>query len=141
MTNLDEAVASGARLERACESIGLSVRSVQRWRTSELAQDGRKGPRHSPANKLSEVEQKRLLSLLNSEENRDLSPKQIVPRLADAGTYAASESTLYRLLRAEEQLAHRGSAKPPVRRKRPEHLALGPNRVWSWDISVPQKAA
>jgi len=31
---LDEAVASGARLERACEEIGLTVRSVQWWRAA-----------------------------------------------------------------------------------------------------------
>ena len=35
----------------------------------------------------------------------DLSPHQIVPRLSDAGVYLASESTMYRVLRAEDLLA------------------------------------
>ena len=59
----------------------------------------------------------------------------------EAGVYLASESTIYRVLRAEQLLTHRGRAAAPVRRATPRHVATGPNQVWSWDISVPQKAA
>lgn len=68
-------------------------------------------------------------------EFRDLSPKQIVPRLADRGEYLASESTFYRLLRAEKLLAHRAASRPPVPRPPRRHLATGRNQVWSWDIT------
>jgi len=38
-------------------------------------------------------------------------------------------------LREADQLAHRGKAKPPTR-KRPEPLqADSPNQLWSWDIT------
>jgi transposase InsO family protein len=75
-----------------------------------------------------------VLALVNSDAYRELSPKQIVPRLADQGVYVASEATMYRLLREHDQLAHRGRARAPVKRPRPEHVANGPNQVWSWDI-------
>ena len=38
------------------------------------------------------------MRVLNSDEFKDLPPSQIVPRLADADQYVASESTMYRLL-------------------------------------------
>lgn len=39
------------------------------------------------------------------------SPNQIVPKLADCGEYIASESPLYRVLRAERLLEPRGKAR------------------------------
>ena len=39
-------------------------------------------------------------------------PSQIVPRLADQGQYLASESSFYRILRAQGHQHHRGRARP-----------------------------
>lgn len=72
---------------------------------------------------------------MNAPEYRDLSPAQIVPLLADQGTYLASESTIYRILREERQLAHRGASRPATSRAPQEFVADGPNQVWSWDIT------
>jgi transposase InsO family protein len=59
-----------------------------------------------------------------------------VPRLADRGEYLASESTFYRLLKAENQLAHRHAERPPKARRKPKAVsATVPNQVYSWDIS------
>jgi len=72
--------------------------------------------------------------LVASPEFRDLSPNQIVPILADRGTYIASESTMYRALRQAGLATHRSASRPP--RKRPEELvATRPNQIWSWDIT------
>ena len=132
---VDEAVQSGARLERVCEMLGIDARTTQRWRGAAGGDDRRAGPHRRPANALSLEERRRLVATANSAEFRDKSPKQIVPALADSGTYIASESTLYRVLRAEGQLAHRGRAKPRRARRPKEHVASAPNRVWSWDIT------
>ena len=132
---VDEALSQGVRLETACQRLGVSARTVQRWRKPQTAEDRRYGPRTSPANKLSEAERRRVLAVANSEEFRDMSPKQIVPRLADQGEYVASESSFYRVLRQEEQLTHRGPAKAPSPRPRPQLEATAPNQVWSWDIT------
>lgn len=133
---IEEAVEAGARLQPACKVLGLCARTYQRWRQQEGGQDRRRGPKSSPANKLSTGEREHLLQVVNAPEFRDLSPKQIVPRLADRREYVGSESTMYRVLRAEGQLGHRQSSRPARATRRPrEHVATGPERVWSWDIT------
>jgi len=131
---LETAVLAGARRGPACRLVGLSVRTVERWRTG-LDADARHGPRHRPANQLTSRERETILAVVTSAAYRELSPHQIVPHLADAGRYLASESTIYRLLREERLLQHRGRAKAPVRRPPRAHVATGPNQLWSWDIT------
>ena len=132
---LEEAHRGGARREPSCDVLGISVRMVERWKASQGSEDGRRGPKSEPANKLTEMERARLLAVVNSPKYRDLSPKQIVPQLADEGRYLASESTVYRVLREEDQMAHRERSRPPVHSHPKAHLADGPNQVWSWDIT------
>lgn len=130
-----EARAAGARQSACCRELGLDPRTVQRWRVSDVGDDQRHGPKSAPSNKLSPAERRRVLTIANSPRYRDKSSKQIVPLLADDGTYVASESTFYRVLREEDQLVHRGRAKPPATRPPREHRATGPNQVYSWDIT------
>ena len=137
---IDEAVASGARLRAACEILGLSVRAVERWRMADAGDDLRQGPKSRPKNKLSEHEVARILDVVNWPEYRNLSPKQIVPLLADKGRYLASEKTVYRILKAADQLKHRETSRPRRRHKPREHVAHGPLEVWSWDITYLKSA-
>jgi len=132
---IDEAVAAGAQAEKACETVGLSVRTVQRWKHAPDGDDGREGRHTRPSHALTESEQRAVLAVIHRPEHHDASPKTIVAKLADQGTYVASESTMYRLLRAAGELTPRGRAKAPVRRETPSHRATGPNQVWSWDIT------
>ena len=132
---VNDAVASGARRERACLQVGLAERSMQRWRRADVGDDRRAGPRTTMANALSPAERAHVLEVVNSPAYRDLPPKQVVPRLADEGRYIGSESTIYRILRAEAQDAHRGRAKPRTVRKVEAHVATAANQVWSWDIT------
>ena len=94
---LDEARMAEARLHAACGVIGVSARTVQRWTRHPDSDDRRCGPRHRPGNALSAREVAQVLALMMSAEYGHLSPKQLVPRLADEGRYLASESTMYRL--------------------------------------------
>jgi len=137
---IGEAVEAGARQQPACELIGLSERTLERWRAKDVDDDRRHGPKTTPGNKLSEVERKRVLEVVNSPEYRSLSPKQIVPRLADQGTYIASESSMYRILAAAGQNAHREPSKPRKRHKPNEYVAHGPLEVFSWDITYLRSA-
>lgn len=132
---IDQAVRSGARLKSAAAVLGLSSRTVIRWRLESGGEDKRRGPDAAPSNKLSDEERERVLDIANSKEFRDLSPKQIVPKLADRGEYVASESSFYRVLRDSHMMNHRQSSKPPVSRRPKEHAADGPCQVWSWDIT------
>lgn len=129
---VDEAVTAGARRWRACELLGLSARTLERWVGG--GDDGRHGPKRAPANRLSDRERRRLIAVATSPEFRDASPKHIVPRLADRGVYLASESTFYRVLGEENMQHRRGRARPP--RSRPhEHVATAPWQLASWDIT------
>jgi len=138
MDLIDKAIASGARLKKAADIIGLSARTIIRWRNQDGGQDQRKGPLNPPANKLSQKERQQILDVANSAPFRDLSPKQIVPKLADQGIYLASESTFYRVLKEHKMLTHRQASKPAVMNRPKEHVATGPCQVWSWDITYLQ---
>ena len=129
-----EAVERGARQAKACETLGLDRRTVQRWKYGP-SEDQRRGPRRSPSNKMSVHERRHLLEVVNRSEHRDLPPSQIVPRLADNGEYVGSESTMYRALREAKQLKHRGRARPRTSRRPKPHVATGPREIWSWDIT------
>ena len=135
---IETAKTSGARQSKACKILGISQRTLQRWREGDVVKcDGRSlAMRESaPHNKLSESERQQVIDIANSSEFANLPPSQIVPTLADQGVYVASESSFYRLLRKADQLAYRGKAKPPTR-KRPAPLqANAPNQLWSWDIT------
>jgi transposase InsO family protein len=122
-------------LEPAAQILDLTARTIQRWQRQGGGNDRRHGPLTEPANKLPEQERQRLLSIANIPEYRDLSPNQIVPKLADKGVYIASESTFYRILRAENQLAHRERSRPAKHKRPLEKTATGPCQVWSWDIT------
>jgi transposase InsO family protein len=144
---IEEAVASGARRRRCSELLGLSARTLERWRSEKSEKVGgriedarcmRSASRTAPSNKLTDEERVGVLTVVNSAAFRDLSPNQIVPRLADEGVYLASESTIYRILREKKQLEHRGRQKAPVRHGSivsRSHVATKPNEVWSWDIT------
>lgn len=96
---------------------------------------GPPAPRCSPPNKLSDAEFDALLDLLRSEPFVDLAPAQVWAILLDAGTYMASISTMYRVLRSQDEVRERRRHATHPARVRPELVARGPNQVWSWDIS------
>jgi transposase InsO family protein len=135
---IDQSVESGARLNKAAQIVGLSARTLIRWRGQGGGQDQRKGPLTVPANKLSQQDRQQILDTANSAPFRDLSPKQIVPTLADQDVYLASESTFYRVLKEHNMLTHRQASKPAVNYRPKEHVATGACQVWSWDITYLQ---
>ena len=136
-----EARSAGARIKPACGILEISIKTLQRWQKDLSLKDKRCGPITSPGNKLTQEERNYLLKVVNSSAYRDQSPSQIVPNLADKEDYIGSESTIYRVLRAEKMLKHRSASRPRVHRKPKELSATRPNELWSWDISVPQQAA
>jgi transposase InsO family protein len=131
---IDEAVGAGARQALACQALGLQERSLQRWRQQPA--DGRAGAaRKAPANKLSQAECQAVLAAANRVDCADLTPHQIVPKLADEGVYLASESTVYRLLKANGQGHRRGRSKAPRTHILTTHQASAANELWCWDIT------
>lgn len=78
------------------------MRTYQRWvREGPSSEDKR--PTTPPANMLSEQEKAEIIGECNSADFADLTPAQIVPKLADKGRYLASESTFYKVLKESKQ--------------------------------------
>lgn len=133
---IEEAVAAGARYFKACEVLGISCRTLRRWKATEDLADKRKGAKRHCPHALSEEEKQEMLAVCNTPEYQSLPPAQIVPRLADKGIYLASESSFYRVLREYRQNNRRGRAQAPRKVAKPKALAaMQPNQVWSWDIT------
>ena len=133
---VNEAVSDGASVGLACKELGIDRTTLLRWRSQDIGDDRRAGPKLPPANKLPAKDRKAVIETSCSPEFRDLSPKYIVPTLADRGKYLASESTFYRILHEENLMGHRGRAKAPTERHRPDvKVASGPCQLWSWDIT------
>ena len=97
-----EAQSNGARQSKACEILGITPKTLQRWKKDGNQQDGRIDAKHKPKNKLSGMERQRIINTCNKPEHADLSPSKLVPTLADQGIYLASESTIYRILKEEK---------------------------------------
>jgi len=133
-----EAVASGCRILRACEVFGLEERTLLRWKSTP--NDARHGPIATPSNKLSETERQLIIKTSVSVNFVNLSPHQIVPKLADGGIFIASESTFYRVLKAEKLDIHRGHSKPRVIIPPKAFEATRPNQIYSWDITYLQSS-
>ena len=84
---------------------------------------------------LDDGERGRILDELNSGRFVDKSAAQVWAVLLDEGVYLGSVSTMYRLLRENDQTRERRAQASHPAKKKPELLATGPNQVWSWDIT------
>ena len=131
-----DSMAAGCRQNRACDAINIECRTLQRWQKTTV--DGRHGPLTVPANKLTDEERALVIKTSVSAEFVNLSPHQIVPKLADAGIFIASESTFYRILKSESLSTHRGYTKPRIVAKPMAYEAVRPNQIYSWDITYLQ---
>jgi transposase InsO family protein len=131
-----EAQQSGARQSQACDIVGISTKTLQRWMQSSDHQDGRLDTGREPANKLTAFERQRIIKVANEPEFALLPPSKIVPMLADKGVYIASESSFYRVLTAENQIKHRQKSNVTRQVKKPRALtATASNQIYSWDIT------
>lgn len=143
--HIDIAGCSGARLHKACEIVGIDLRTLQRWKALGVATgaiglvagDGRPGAaRPKPLHAFSSAERDQILALVNEPRFAAIPPARIVPMLADEGVYVASESTMLRVLKEHGQNKQRGRAKTRRATRPPTtHIATAPNQVWCWDMT------
>ncbi|WP_157964783.1 hypothetical protein [Algibacillus agarilyticus] len=61
-----EAQAAGARQAKACELLGFSAKTLQRWSQPNQTQDGRIDAIKTPANRLTDFERQRIIQVVNS---------------------------------------------------------------------------
>lgn len=137
--HIETAYAAGARLQKACEVAGISVRTLERWKTGGGLVVGDRRPeseRPQPVHALTEAERSQILAVANEPRFADQPPARIVPTLADEGVYVASESSFRRVLRAHGQNSRRGRSRAPQPGRTPStHVATAPGQVWCWDMT------
>ncbi len=137
--DIHSAHTAGARLKLACETAGIELRTLQRWKAFDglVGGDGRpQAVRPVLGHALSEAERRQLLRVANEPRFAAVPPARIVPMLADEGVYLASESTFSRVLREHGQSVHRGRAKAPKAGRPPTtHIASAAREVWCWDMT------
>jgi putative transposase len=84
---------------------------------------------------LGPVERKQIRTVLESDEFVDEAPATIYAKLLDQGTYLGSVSTMYRILRANDEVRERRRQATHPAHKKPELIATKANEIWSWDIT------
>ena len=139
---IGEAKAAGAVLVRACNVIGICLRTLKRWRKAfggdrdGDGEDRRQCSTRLVGHRLSAQERQRILLTCNQPEYAVLLPGQIVTALADQKLFIGSESSFYRVLHQAGQCHRRGRTRLPQEpRSVPRLRADGPNLLWTWDIS------
>jgi transposase InsO family protein len=133
---IEEAQENGASLMAICRFLGISKRTIQRWKKNQgNLQDKRKGSSRSVLHKLTLEEYQQVIRICSSKKYVNMYPHEIVADMATNGEYIASESTFYRILKTESMLSHRRNSKPPKERPKPVLVANGPDEVYSWDIT------
>jgi len=75
--------------------------------------------------------------VLNSETFQDKSPREVYATLLDEGRYLCHWSTMYRVLRAHDEVRERRNQLQHPTYTKPELLATGSNQLWSWDTLAP----
>jgi len=135
---IDQAVAELQPLvgvRAACTAVGeAQARWYRRHRQSPPPPKPERVPAPQPR-ALSEVERKELHRVLDSEEFVDEAPATVYAKLLDQGVYLASVPTMYRVLRAHDEVCERRRQARHPAAKKPELLAAKPNQVYSWDIT------
>jgi len=76
ITLIKDACRSGAKQKNACDIIGISAKTLQRWNANLDKQDGRIEPKHSPKSKLTELERQRIIKVVNESDYAHLPPCQ-----------------------------------------------------------------
>ena len=131
MAAVCEAAGNLGGIQAACEALGAS--RATHYRRSRPKQ----GPRRRPSSPraLTEAERVGVLETLNSERFVDQAPAEVHAELLDEGRYQCSVRTMYRILRQSSGVQERRDQLRHPHYPKPELCAVGPNQVWSWDIT------
>jgi len=130
------ALPAGSGLTSAvCSALSLSRASVLRHRAALTAPPPARKVRAPSSRALPDRERDQVLQHLRDPRFADQTPIEVFATLLDEGTYLCSIRTMYRILAAQGEIAERRRQRTHPVYVKPELLAIGPNEVWSWDIT------
>ena len=121
-------------VKAACEVLAIPRSMFYRAQSAEAPRVARELA--LPARALQPTERQFVLDTLDGERFQDQAPREVYAALLDEQTYLCHWRTMYRILAENQQICERrNQLRHPVYAK-PELLAMAPNQVWSWDITV-----
>jgi putative transposase len=121
-------------VRRVCEVLDLTRSSFYRTRSPQPPKANR--PRPASPRALMPAERESVRETLNNERFADKSPYQVYATLLDDDQdYLCSISTMYRILRQNDEVRERRNQLQHPSYSKPELLATQANQLWSWDIT------
>ena len=133
MSSARELISEGCRPTLTCRSLSVPRSTFYRHRGKTIRASSREKP--EPANKISKEDRNAILDLMHEERFIDLTPREIVPCLADNGVYLGSIRSFYRILSENNESIERRLQARRVHPVAPILESRAPNEVWSWDIT------
>ena len=119
----------------ACQSMGMARGSYYRQLLRNELPGLETPKRPTPERALSLEERDAVIEVLHSQRFMDQAPAAVYATLLDEGTFLCSIRTMYRILDREGEVRERRDQARHPQYQAPELLAIGPNEVWSWDIT------
>lgn len=135
---IDDAITELAPLigvREACTAVGRPQATHYRRHRQNPAPARARRERKPQPRALAPVERAQVRAVLNSPQHVDKAPAAVYHELLDQGTYLASVSTMYRILREHDEVHERRRQATHPARVKPELVATEPNSCWSWDIT------
>jgi putative transposase len=134
MTQIAEDLSQHVSVRRACQTLGVSPATLYR---SRRVGPVRRIPKETPGSRraLNLEEKDEVRRTLNSQRFVDQAPREVYAALLDEGTYLCSLSSMYRILRENQEVRERRNQLRHPAFAKPELLATGPNQIWTWDIT------
>lgn len=131
MMQIVEQLAPKVGVTTACQVLAVPRSSLYRARQPQQPAK----PRPKPKRTLSQAERAEVRQVLNSEPFQDTPPRQVYASLLDDGIYLCHWRTMYRVLKEHHQVRERRNQLKHPRYAKPELVATGPRKLWSWDIT------
>jgi putative transposase len=117
-----------------CAALGVSRSTLRRRRRGPQGRSTLVTCR-VPRRALSDADRAQVLGVMHSERFADRAPATIHATLLDEGIYLCSVSTMYRLLRTNDEVRERRRIARHPEYHKPELVAVAPRQVFSWDIT------
>ena len=136
MRDVVKVLAQQIGTHQACTCLAYPRSSYYRQQRPAVPRLKVESSAHHPSPRaLSAAEAEKVRQTLNSDRFVDCSPRQVYGTLLDEATYLCSVSTMYRILRVNNEVRERRHQKRHPTYSKPELVATQPNPVWTWDIT------